>query len=318
MEMAAFQKRLQDHWTPERRSKFLSGKSFLLTPWQGGELLHALGLLNKDASMSADATRKFIQINHMLQLLLPSLKHLAKSFPKVRVVDAGCGNAYLSFLIAWYFRDILKHPLELIGVDHSQAMVDRANARAVQLGYQQSLKFAVADLQTFSWLTEYHKAFGQIEASLRPHCFVALHACDTATDYALAEALRLKADVIAVAPCCQAELARVWKDQPLAEQQLPMSPVMRAPHFRRVVAADMTDMMRTLLLRSRGYEVTATEFVASEHTPKNRLMLATRRGNYLRAAEQEFNSLKTALGEPVLKLEALLKTTGEQQRSPHA
>ncbi len=310
MDTAAFQKRLQDYWTPERRAKFLSGKSFLLTPWQGGELLFALGLLNKDASMSADASRKFIQINHMLQLLLPSLKTLAKNFPKVRMVDAGCGNAYLSFLIAWYFRDILKHPLELIGVDHSQAMVERANARAAQLGYQETLKFAVSDLTTFSWLTEYHKAFGQMESNLRPHGFVALHACDTATDYALAEALRLKTDVIAVAPCCQAELARVWKEQPLTDT-LPLSPVMRAPHFRRVVAADMTDMLRTLLLRSRGYEVTATEFVASEHTPKNRLILATRRGNYLRAAEQEYASLKTALGEPLLKLEALLKNAGE-------
>ncbi|MDQ3231036.1 MAG: SAM-dependent methyltransferase [Pseudobdellovibrionaceae bacterium] len=316
METAVFQKRLQDYWTPERRAKFLSGKSYLLTPWQGGELLFALGLLNKDASMSADATKKFIQINHMLQLLLPSLKQLAKNFPKVRVVDAGCGNAYLSFLIAWYFRDILRHPVELIGIDHSQAMIDRANARALQLGYHNNLKFAVADLQTFSWLSEHHKAFSQIEANLRPHCFVALHACDTATDFALAEALRLKADVIAVAPCCQAELARVWKDQPLSDL-LPMSPVMRAPHFRRVVAADMTDMLRTLLLRSRGYEVTATEFVASEHTPKNRLMLATRRGNFLRAAEEEFTSLKTALGEPVLKLEALLKNSGES-RASHA
>jgi hypothetical protein len=79
-----------------------------------------------------------------------------------------------------------------------------------------------------------------------------------------------------------------------------------------------SDMLRTLLLRSRGYEVTATEFVASEHTPKNRLILATRRGNYLRAAEQEFKSLKTALGEPVLKLEALLKASAEQPRSLHA
>ena len=74
-------------------------------------------------------------------------------------------------------------------------------------------------------------------------------------------------------------------------------------------------MLRTLLLRSRGYEVTATEFVASEHTPKNRLMLATRRGNYLRAAEQEYASLKTALGEPQLKLETLLRKAGESHAS---
>jgi SAM-dependent methyltransferase len=316
MEMVEFQKRLQNHWTAERRSRFLSGKSFLLTPWQGGELLFVLGLLNKDASMSADATRKFIQINHMLQLLLPSLKSLAKNFPEVRVVDAGCGNAYLSFLIGWYFRDILKHPLQLIGVDHSQAMVDRANARCSQLGYQSQLKFAQADLQTFSWQNESQKNFASTETHLRPHCFVALHACDTATDYALAEALQLKADIIAVAPCCQAELARLWKDLPAADR-LALGPVMRAPHFRRVVAADMTDMLRTLLMRSRGYEVTATEFVASEHTPKNRLLLATRRGNFLSAAEQEFTALKSALGEPVLKLETLLNDAGEG-RAPHA
>jgi len=194
--------------------------------------------------------------------------------------------------------------------------VDRANARASQLAYQSQLKFAVADLQTFSWQSESQKSFASTETNLRPHCFVALHACDTATDYALAEALQLKADVIAVAPCCQAELARVWKDLPAADQ-LPLGPVMRAPHFRRVVAADMTDVLRTLLLRSRGYEVTATEFVASEHTPKNRLLLATRRGNFLRAAEQEFTALKSVLGEPVLTLETLLNHAGEH-RAPHA
>jgi len=308
MEIASFRKRLAEYWTPDRQHKFLAGRNFLITPWQGGELLWTLGLLNKDASMSADASRKFIQINHMLQLLLPGLKSLAKNFPKVRLVDAGCGNAYLSFLLAWYFRDILRHPVEILGIDHSEAMIERASLRAQQLNYQEILRFSVADLQSFSWIQDHSKAFGTVEEAIRPHGFVALHACDTATDYALAEALRYKADLIAVAPCCQAELAKLWKSHG-AHEKLALGPVMRAPHFRRVVAADMTDVMRTLLLRSRGYEVTATEFVASEHTPKNRLILALRRGNYLKAAEQEYAELKTALGEPFLKLEQLLQVS---------
>ncbi len=306
MELEVYQKRLTSYWTAERQHKFLAGRSFLLTPWQGGALLWTLGLLNKDGSMSADAMRKFIQINHMLQLLLPSLKQLQKSFPKVRLVDAGCGNAYLSFLLAWYFREILKHPVEILGIDHSLDMIERARLRASELGYAESLKFKVADLQNFSWLPAHQECFGISGEALRPHGFVALHACDVASDYALAEALRMKADMIAVAPCCQAELAKVWKDNP-STHSLPLGPIMRTPHFRRLVAADMTDMLRTLLVRSRGYEVTATEFVASEHTPKNRLILALRRGNYLKAAEQEFTELKQALGDPELKLEQLLR-----------
>lgn len=316
MELAVFQKRLETYWTKDRQQKFLAGRQFLLTPWQGGALMWTLGLLNNDASMSVDASRKFIQINHMLQLLLPSLKYLAKNMPKFRLIDAGCGNAYLSFLLAWYCRDILQHPVEILGIDHQAAMIQRAKTRSELLGFGSVLRFVQSDLQDFDWLTCHREAFPQTEAEARPHGFFALHACDTATDYALAEALRLKADCIAVAPCCQAELAQIWHEQ-AAKSDIAMGPVLRSPHFRRVVAADMTDMLRTLLIRSRGYEVTATEFVASEHTPKNRLILAQRRGNYLDSAKDEYNHLKTSLGEPHLKLEVLLRSPSQTQVKPN-
>ncbi len=293
------------YWTPERQKKFLGGRQLILTPWQGERLLRTLGLTNKDGSLSADSSRKFIQINHMLQLILGEVKKLADQIPALHVVDAGCGNAYLSFLVYWYLHEIKKVPTSILGVDFEAERLARAQQRSEELGYASQLRFAQADLRSFEWQKTYTETFGPAATAPRPHLFLALHACDTATDYALAEAIRCKSDVIAVAPCCQAELAHAWKSLS-SYDSLGLKPVLQNAHFRREVGADMTDMLRVLLLRSRGYEVTATEFVPSEHTPKNRLLLAVRRGSYLLAAQQEYEALKASLGGVAITLEQLL------------
>ncbi len=293
------------YWTPERQRKFLGGRNLLLTPWQGERLLSTLGLLNKDGSLSVDANRKFIQINHMLQLLVPELKKLSSQIPDLHLVDAGCGNAYLSFLLQWYLKDIRGLSASVLGIDFEPERIARSRSRSESLGYHESLRFAQADLRSFSWQDCYREAFAERANSSRPHVFLALHACDTATDFALAEAIRCKSDLIAVAPCCQAELAQQWKSFQ-APAGFGLSPLYQSPHFRREVAADMTDMLRMLLLRSFGYEVTANEFVPSEHTPKNRLLLAVRRGAYLKSAQDEYLALKASLGQAEITLERLL------------
>jgi hypothetical protein len=125
---------------------------------------------------------------------------------------------------------------------------------------------------------------------------VGLHACDTATDDALALAFSEKADAVAVAPCCQAELANRWRKLSAEQFKSAFSVLIQSPELRRDSCSTFTDAMRVLLMRGQGYEVTTTEFVPSAHTPKNRLILAQRRGNYFEPALVEYVQLRNALG----------------------
>ena len=289
--MDTFLNQARKHWTSERVKKVTGGKSLILTPDQAPDLLRAMGLLNKDTSMSANNVRKYRQINHMLALMAPEFRDLAKRFPTVRVVDFGCGNSYLTILIAWYFCSVLDHPLDCTGLDSNPKTIAASRERARVLGYEGCLKFVDGDV-------------GTLDGATRPHAVIALHACDTATDHALAFGIRHKADYMAVAPCCQAELARRWTE--LVNSDSVLAPIYRSHHFRREIAADMTDVLRMLLIRSRGYEVTATEFVAQEHAVKNRLLTCIRRGAPSNDLLQQFVDLKKELGDVTLCLERQL------------
>jgi len=296
----------QKWWTPERLQKITGGKNLLLTPPRAPALLRVMGLLNQDGSMSSDNTSKFLQINHMLQLMMPSLEDLRERFKVVRIFDVGCGNSFLTLLVAWLFRTHWGKDCEIIGVDLNAKVIQQSVQRAKTLGYESCLKFAVAPISNTTWQDIYTQSFplSPDQEVPRPHLVTALHACDVATDHALAAAISLKSDVIAVAPCCQAELAKQWKALPASDH--PFHPVFATPNLRREIAAQMTDTLRLLLCRAHGYEVTATEFVPASHTPKNRLLLCVRRGNYLRQAADEFTRLKGALGDCTITLEALL------------
>jgi len=311
-------------WTPEKTKKVTGGKRYPLVPGGAPLLLRELGLLNADATMSADAVRKFGQINHMLLLLETQLTDLAARHKTVRILDAGCGSSFLTFLLAWWFeRRHAESPDAakacILGIDANAKLIDKSARIAKTLGFESSLKFVASALDAIDWPSQAVAAFGTEESAAkdggvaRPNMVVALHACDTATDDALALAVKERADFVAVAPCCQAELAGQWK----AFSQVPpagdlqaagraMAPVYAAPQLRREIAADMTDMLRMLLLRSCGYEVTATEFTSSSHTPKNRLITAVRRGRFLESALGEYRQLRDHLGGGSIKLERMV------------
>lgn len=304
------------HWTPERLRKLNNGKNLALLPTNGAALLRLMGLLNSDGSMSYDSTRKFLQINHMLQLLQPSLKDLAKRHRVINILDAGCGSSFLTFLLAWYLREVLKHPHVIIGIDHNPTLIERCRQRAAQIGWGDSLFFLASPLDADCWERAYRfsQTLPSAEPLPRPHLVAALHACDTATDQAASLGIKLKADVMALAPCCHAELAAAWKSLQLPEH--PLAPVFRTPHLRREVAAQMTDALRLSLIKSRGYEVTATEFIPAEHSPKNRLILAERRGSYWKPAWLEYQRLRGTLGNVSISLEAMLNHDTESDSTP--
>lgn len=307
-----FAARAAAHWTPERLAKLVHGKRWPITPAAAPVLLRVIGLLNADATLSADSVRKLSQVNHLLSLLRPSLDDLAERHRVVRVLDAACGTSFVALIAAWYLARSKQHTVEVLGIDRDPRVIGTSRQRAAELGCGDHVRFSARPLEPLAWREGYREAFAGEGDVPRPHLVLALHACDTATDDALALAIGARADVIAVAPCCQAELARAWADRPLDDH--PLGPLFHTPNLRRDAAATATDALRLLLTRASGYEVTATEFVPSAHTPKNRLLLATRRGQHLASALAEFDALKRALGGPTLQLEALLEGIGKLRR----
>ena len=159
-------------------------------------------------------------------------------------------------------------------------------------------KTRVAQLSELDVQTAWKDAFG---TAATPHGVVSLHACDTATDDAIFLGVRLKTHMIAVVPCCQAELAAAWEATG-SEHGTAFAPLRAEPHLRRNTAAHVTDTMRLLLMRGCGYETNAIEFVPLEHTPKNTLIRGTFTGRADTEGWNQYNQLVDATGGVGLQL----------------
>jgi SAM-dependent methyltransferase len=300
--------RARAYWTPERTAELARGKALLLPPADAAVLLRALGLLRPDASMPPPQVRKYFQINHMVALLGPGLRELRARHPTIRLLDAGCGRSYLTLLIAWCAKHVWGHPLEVLGVDHNPAVIEEGRRRAALAELGDVVRFAAGTLEALDARAAWTRAFGAAtdDGARAVHGVIALHACDTATCDALALGIALGAELIAVAPCCQAELARAWAVLDERGDAGAFAPIWGAPHLRRETAADLTDAMRTLLVRAAGYEVLAMEFVPAEHTRKNTLIRAIKRSAGDPAALAAYEALRAATGGAGIALAAHL------------
>jgi hypothetical protein len=277
-----FEQRARELWTATAVHRLTEGKDLPILPSTAPTLLRALGLLHRDASMPPAQVRKFLQLNHMLRLLRPPLRELMGRHEHLQIVDAGCGLSYLTLSLAWCLRNVFGHRATLVGIDRDEARVAACRAATAQVALESSLSFQSGSIEQF------------VPAGV-VHAVLSLHACDTATDSAIALGVRHGAELIAVAPCCQAELARAWAD--LAKSRSgALHPLWSTPHLRREAAATVTDTMRTLLLRAAGYETRVVEFVPSRHTPKNTLIRAMRRGEPDQEAARQYEELREATG----------------------
>lgn len=301
----AFTRRALAHWTRERTEQLASGKRLLLPPAECAPLLRAIGLLHRDASMPPDCLRKYWQVSHAVRILEPLVRQSARQSATaggtVRLLDAGCGRSYLSLVLAWCARS-WGLPVQVLGVDREEGLVRACQRRASLAGLEGVFQAVEGKLAELDLGAAWRGAFGEPGPV---HGVMALHACDTATCDALVLGVSLQADWLAVAPCCQAELARGWSERAKADSAL--GPVHRSPHLSRQIAAHLTDTLRTLLLRAYGYEVTAMEFVPAEHTPKNTLLRATRTGLPDERALAEHDALVEATGGVELALRARLE-----------
>ncbi len=280
------------YWTEERTKKLLGSKTLPLMPGEAPVLLRALGLLFKDATMPPKQVRKYRQINHMLAMLRPALRELTERFNSIQILDAGCGRSYLTMLIAWWFEHAAKHPVQILGIDRNPAVIDASKRRAEAAGLT-SIRFLAADIHRVDLKKELPHL----------HAVISLHACDTATDDAIALAIEHRAAFVAVAPCCQRELSAIWAEQLAEHPEHPMAGLWGTPHLRRSVAATITDNYRQLLLRAAGYEALATEFVEALHTPKNTLIRAMKRCEWEEEAFARYCALRDSMGGEGIGLE---------------
>ncbi len=245
------------------------------------DFLVKLGVMTPDGKVKRDRYDKFRQINRYLELA-------AGSVPKpegrpVRIIDFGCGKAYLTFAMYYYLRNILKIECEMTGLDLKRDVVEFCEGTARALGYD-GLRFSAGDIS--DW-----------EESGTVDMVVTLHACDTATDAAIAKAVGWGAPVIMTVPCCQHELFY----QINSEVQ---HPLLRHGILRERTAALVTDAARAQLLESVGYKVDVMEFVDMEHTPKNIMIRAIRKNGvkYDEKAFEEYKSFRDSWGvQPCLE-----------------
>ncbi|WP_168210929.1 class I SAM-dependent methyltransferase [Persicimonas caeni] len=301
----AFGEMAREYWTDERTRELTGGKDLLVLPGEAPALLRALGLLHRDATMPPPQVSKYLQLNHMLWLMGPPLRELMERFGVLNFIDAGCGRSYLTTALAWCFRNVWEQPARILGVDINAKLVDECRRRTEITGLQDILRYEAADLDVFDSASAWKSAFG--DGVDKTHAVISLHACDTATDDAIALGIAEEAELIAVAPCCQAELARGWKELDEADVDGAFRPIWQTPQLRRTSGAQITDTFRMLLLRAAGYETRVVEFVPSEHTPKNTLIRAMRRSDGDPEALEEYRELRRATGGVGIKLERLLE-----------
>ena len=276
---AAYSARAREHWTPERTAALADGKRLAILPGEAPALLRALGLLDGDGALPPDRARKFFQINHLVRLIELPMTALHAAHATVRVVDAGCGRSYLTLLLAHVAKQ-RGVGIDVLGIDRNPALIEECRRRTALAELDDVVRFEARPVDDPGELGEVHAV-------------VALHACDTATCDAIALGVAANASLIAVAPCCQAELARSWSE--LEHTTGGFAPVWRAPHLRREIAAHVTDAMRMTLLRAAGYRVSAAE-LASEHTKKNTLLRAERDDVDRDAARAEYAELVATTG----------------------
>ncbi len=307
------------HWTPQRLAELSRGKALLLPPIEAAPLLRTIGLLHRDGSMPPKQVRKYWQVSHMVTLLGAALRNLVAEHGTVRLLDAGCGRSYLSLALAWVAEHRWGGRVQILGIDRNADLIAECGRRARFAQLDHALGFAACDLGALDVASAWARAFprsplaaegarGEEErdAAAAPlHALLSLHACDTATCDALELAVRLNVGLVAVAPCCQAELARGWADLDERGATGPFRSLWGTPHLRRETGADLTDAMRALLMRSRGYDVSAIEFVPSEHTRKNTLLKAVRAPDdpaARRRALDEYHALVAVTGGVGLRL----------------
>jgi hypothetical protein len=238
------------------------------------EYLVEAGIMTPEGRVKAERYDKFRQVNEFLRLLgqtvsadggkrIPERPERPEGQLPDDIVDLGCGNAYLTFATYHYFRDLLGHPVAMCGVDASGDLLEGHRAKTARLGWD-GLTFVAGAISDFS-------------PPRPPDLVLALHACDTATDDAIARAIGWGSRYLLSVPCCHHDLQQQLRSRD-REDATALKPVYRYGVLAERLGDVLTDTLRALILRVCGYRCDVVQFVSPEHTAKNLMIRATRTG----------------------------------------
>ena len=253
-------------------------KQYILKEGIPVPFLVELGVQTKDGAIVHAKYDKFRQINRFLEFIEDVLPKLDKN-QETRIIDFGCGKSYLTFAMYYYLKVLKGYPVRITGLDLKTDVIEHCSRLAKKFGYE-SLEFLHGDIASYEGTDEVDMV-------------VTLHACDTATDYALEKAVRWNAKVILSVPCCQHEVNKQMKSELFA-------PVFHYGIIKERMAALYTDALRAEVLEAMGYRVQILEFIDMEHTPKNLLIRAVKQGKRKENREAIEAILKEIHTEPTL------------------
>ncbi|MBL8390168.1 MAG: SAM-dependent methyltransferase [Hydrogenophaga sp.] len=235
---------------------------------QSVELLKELHILTREGKLNQDTRRKLKQVYHLVQFIEPLLDEVLRDRGDVTLADHGAGKSYLGFILYdLFFKS--RATGWVYGVETRSELVEKSRALALRLGFGRMAFLA----------TTVQQALDHPELPAQIDVVTALHACDTATDDAIAFGLAKQARFMVLVPCCQAEVASVMRQhKALSLSRTPLAELWRHPLHTREFGSQITNVLRCLQLEAHGYQVTVTELVGWEHSMKNELILARRQG----------------------------------------
>ena len=243
-------------------------KNYIIKEGVPVPFLVVLGVMTAEGKVVASRYSKFRQINRFLEFVDDVLPYVVNEGQPVRVADFGCGKSYLTFAVHYFLTEIKKLPCQIEGLDLKKDVIDFCNQTAQKLGLE-NLNFRVGNISDYS-------------GSADPDLVMTLHACDTATDFALQYAVGRNAKAILSVPCCQHQInTQITNNRKgkIKQPDSPLEPILKHGLLREKFSSLLTDALRAEWLEAQGYKVQLLEFIDEEHTPKNILIRAVKKGH---------------------------------------
>ncbi len=250
-------------------------KDRLLTPGNAAPFLQAIGIMTHDGRIKADMQRKYKQINEFLRLVDETASFSTWVDSPINIVDFGCGSGHLTFAMYFYLREVLGLDAYVTGVDIKSELMGQLQAKSEAMGWNQ-LKFQTG------YISDY-------KTDAPPDVVIALHACDTATDDALAKGIGWGSKIIVCAPCCQHELQAQMAKVELPD---PLVSIFQDGIFFERMGDILTDTFRATILRIMGYRTDVTQFVPIEHTARNLMIRAVKTSQPVERWVEQYQKLK--------------------------
>ncbi|HEY5576430.1 MAG TPA: SAM-dependent methyltransferase [Clostridiaceae bacterium] len=252
----------------------LLNRNYLIKTEDAAPLLKEIGIMTKDGKVKNDKIRKYNQIDHYVELFTEIIDKIPRP-KKLVILDCGCGKSYLSFVLNYYLTEVKKINCHFIGLDYKESVIENSGKIAQTLGYR-NMEFHAVDIQ-------------QYKPTTKINVVMSLHACDTATDMALALGIKLDSDAIIAVPCCHREMLSQYSIDLLKG-------ITKYGVLKARLADVLTDGMRALMLEAKGYNVSVVEYISPLETPKNLMIRAVKVKDHDDEALGEYFNLMAQLG----------------------